>query len=66
MLLADVFESFRNMTLDYYELDAANYMAGPEMFWDAILLKTNVKLELIDDLDLLDMIEKSKRGGLVV
>ena len=33
--------------------------------WDAMLLMTGIELDLITDHDVLDMVEKEKRGGLV-
>jgi hypothetical protein len=64
ILLADVFENFRKVCLNYYNLDPANYLTLPGLAWDAALLQSNIKLELIDDLEILDMVERGKRGGL--
>ena len=62
--LADVFENFRKLCMNGYELDPANYYSAPGLSWDAMLLKTDIELELITDLEMLHMIEKMKRGGL--
>ena len=62
--MADVFENFRKTCLSYYRLDPANYLSAPGLAWDAMLLKTNIQLDLINDLETLDFIERSKRGGL--
>ena len=64
LLLADVFENFRQTCLEYYKLDPANYVSAPGLAWDAMLLKTNIKLELIHDIKVLDIMERMKRGGL--
>ena len=64
LLLADVFENFRKTCMKYYELDPANYVTSPGLSWDAMLLKTNIKLELMSDLKVLDIMERMKRGGL--
>ena len=64
LLLADVFEQFRKVCLNYYGLDPANYLSAPSIAWDAMLLKTDIKLDLISDLKMLNMIERQKRGGL--
>ena len=64
LLLADVFEQFRKVCMNYYKLDPANYLSAPSLAWDAMLLKTDIKLDLVTDLKMLDMIEKQKRGGL--
>ena len=49
----------------YYKLDPANYISIPGLSWDAMLLMTGIKLDLITDRDVLDMVEKEKRSGLV-
>ena len=46
LLLADVFESFRNMCIKVYELDPAHFLSLPGLAWQACLKNTNVKLEL--------------------
>ena len=50
--------------MNYYNLDPANYLTAPGLAWDAMLLKTGVKLELITDIEVLKMYESMKRGGL--
>ena len=62
--LADVFESFRDMCLDYYGLDPAHYYTLPNFAWDAMLKNTKVKLDHIHDLDMYEMIESGLRGGM--
>eukprot|EP01048_Picozoa_sp_COSAG05_P018477 COSAG05_NODE_2710_length_2741_cov_1.654807_2_plen_702_part_01 len=39
LILADVFESFRDICLDYYELDPAHYFTTPNFAWDCMLKK---------------------------
>ena len=63
LLLADVFENFRNTCLNNYELDPAHFVSLPGVAWQACLKKTNVELELITDYDMLLMIEDGIRGG---
>jgi len=65
LLLTDIFENFRNMCLEYYELDPAHYYTLPNFAWDAMLLKTGVVLEQIHDLEMYEMIESGLRGGMV-
>ena len=64
LLLADVFENFRNMCIKVYELDPAHFLSLPGSAWQACLKKTNVKLELLTDYDMLLMVEKGIRGGI--
>ena len=63
LLLADVFENFRNICLTNYGLDPAHYYTAPGLAWDAALKVTDVSLELLSDVDMLLMIEKGIRGG---
>ena len=51
-LLADVFENFRNMCIKVYELDPAHFLSAPGLAWQACLEKTEVKLELMTDVDM--------------
>ena len=63
LLLADVFEEFRSVCLENYQLDPAWYYTSPGLAWDAALKKTEVKLELLTDPDMLLMFEEGIRGG---
>ena len=65
LLLADVFENFRNMCIKVYELDPAHFLSLPGLAWQACLKKTNVKLELLTDYDMLLMVEEGIRGEYV-
>ena len=63
LLLADVFENFRNICLEHYGLDPAHYLTAPGLAWDACLKMTGVNLELLTDVDMLLMVERGIRGG---
>ena len=63
LLLADVFENFRDICIKNYKLDPAHYYTAPGLAWDAALKVTEVKLELLSDMDMLLMGEKGIRGG---
>ena len=65
-LLADVFESFRDLCQEYYELDPCHFYTGPGLAWQAALKMTNVELELLTDLDMHLFIEKGQRGGVAM
>ena len=64
LLLADVFENFRDKCIKIYELDPARFLSAPRLAWQACLKKTGVKLELLTDNDMLMMVEKGIRGGM--
>ena len=64
LLLADVMENFRKLCEKHYELDPAHFFTVPGMAWDAMLKMTGIKLDLLEDVDMLLMIEKGIRGGI--
>ena len=64
LLLADVFENFRDKCIEIYELDPAHFLSAPGLAWQACLKKTKVELELLTDIDMLLMVEKGTRGGI--
>ena len=64
MLLADVFENFKNMCLNEYGLDPAHILSAPGLAWQACLKESKVELELLTDIHILLMVEKGIRGGI--
>ena len=64
LLLVDVFENFRKTCLEYYKLDPCHYFTSPGLSWDAMLKMTDIKLELMTDIDMFQFIEKGMRGGI--
>ena len=64
LLLADVFEAHRQNCLQHYSLDPAHYFTTPNFAWDAMLKKTDVRLELLTDYDMYLFIEQGLRGGI--
>ena len=63
LLLTDVFENFRKTCMQYYKLDPCHYFTSPGLSWDAMLKMTNIKLELMTDIHMFQLIEKGMRGG---
>ena len=56
LLLADVFENFRNICLKIYKLEPAKSLSAPGLAWQAASKKTEVKLDLLTDIDMLLMV----------
>ena len=64
LLLADVFNNFRDMCIKEYELDPAHFLSLPGLSWQMCLKKTNTELELLTDYDMLLMVKEGIRGGI--
>ena len=46
------------MYLKIYDLDLVKFLSVPRLAWQAVLKKTELKLELLNDIDTLLMVEK--------
>ena len=64
LLLADVFEKFRNSGLKKYGLYPSRFLSARALSWNAMLKMTKVELELISDVQMYLFPEKGMRGGL--
>ena len=64
LLLADVFEKFRETCVEIYQLDPAHFLSAPGLAWQACLKKANIKLELLTEYDMLLMFEEGIGGGI--
>ena len=58
LLLADVFKNLRKLCLNIYHLGPAKFLSAPGLAWQVTLEKTEVKLELLTDIDMPLMVEK--------
>ena len=64
LLLADVFENFRNKCIEIYDPDPAHFVSAPGLAWQACLKKTGVELELFRDYNKLLMVEEGVRRAM--
>jgi hypothetical protein len=64
VLLADIFENFRNFSLKNYGLDPAHFSTAPALSWSAAMKYTKVVLELPDDPDITLFIDRGLVGGI--
>ena len=63
LLLAVVFETFRNMCLEICQLDPARCLSFPGLSWQTALKKTTLKLNLLTDIDMSLMVKKKGITG---
>ena len=63
LLSANVFENFRKICMQYYKLDPCYYFTSPGLSCDAMLKMTDIKLELITNVNMFQLTEKGMRGG---
>ena len=61
LILASVFEFYRDMGLREYGLDPAFYISAPSFSFDAMLFKCDIELELFSDISMYTFVEKGMR-----
>ena len=64
LLLADIFQNFRDTCIKSYGLDPAHYYTLPGYTWEAMLKHTGITFELLTDVDMVLFVERGIRGGL--
>ena len=64
LLLADIFENFKNKCIETCKLDPSYFLSAPELKWQACLKNTEIELELLTGRNMLLMIAKRIRGGI--
>ena len=64
VLLANVYEAFREMCLEHYKLDPVNFYTSPGLAEKACLKQTGIRLKLLTDPDMLLMLDRGIRGGI--
>ena len=65
LLLADVFENFRDLCISTYAIDPAHFITSPGLSFQSMLKYTSTKLQLLDDYEQILFVEAGIRGGLV-
>ena len=64
ILLAEVYKNCRRLFDQVYGLDTCPYYSQPNISWDAVLKTTEVKLDLLCDIDMLLFCGKTIQGRL--
>jgi DNA polymerase type B, organellar and viral len=66
LLLQDVFQAFRQTCVKNFGLDPTYYISGPSFSYDAMLRHTKAHIELMTDINMINLVRASIRGGLVM
>ena len=66
VLLADIFENFRDFSLSNYRLDPAHFTTAPGLSWTAALKYTGVNLEIPTDPDMHMFFDRGLTGGISI
>ena len=63
-LLADVFNDFRKIMFDEFQLDCCKYVSAPSLTKDCALKYSKCKIENINNVDIFNFVRKTVMGGL--
>ena len=63
-LLADVFNNFRKIMFDEFQLDCCKYISAPSLSKDCALKCSKCKIENIKDVSIFNFVRKNVMGGL--
>ena len=64
LLLSSVFQNYRDLNYDNFQIDPTHYLTAPSLSWACMLKSTEIKLELIRDVDMSNLFELNLRGGI--
>ena len=65
-LQADIFNAFRNIIWDKFEIDCSKYITSCSLSLDLMLKYTKAKIELFKNITMFDYTDKSILGGLCI
>ena len=60
-MFCDVFENFRKVCKNIYNLDRCQYYTTPGLFWDAMLKTTGIELKLLTDINMYNFVMRGSR-----
>jgi len=63
ILLADVFENYRETSLMNYNLDPVKFPSAPSLSWNAFLKYTGVSIQLPGE-EIIRLVSSNMRGGI--
>ena len=63
-LLADIFNNFRKMIFDEFQLDCCKYISSPSLSKDCALKYSKCKIQHIKDVSIFNFVRKTVMGGL--
>ena len=63
-LLADVFNNFRNLIFDEFQLDCIKYVSSPSLSKDCGLKYSGCKIQHIQDVNIFNFVKNSIMGGI--
>ena len=64
LLLANIFHHFQSICLQKYEVESAHFLTASRSLWKAALKNSKVRLDLLTDIDIVLLVEKSIRRGI--
>lgn len=64
LILADIFANFITLSYREYKVDPLRFYTSPGLAYQAMLKLSNVKLQLLHDVDMYRMIESGIKGGI--
>ena len=65
-LHADLFNVFRNIIWDNFEIDCSKYITSCSLSLDLMLKYTGVKIQLLKDITMFDFIDSSIMSGICI